>query len=162
MIPLKINGKHLVEIFDPTAAAALETDEAKIRYSLKKQMYPSSVELNAETYSRDAERTANYELEDLTLVNRKVKPIFTWEVIKADYVKKLMEFLEYKTNYKNLLGEIVPVDAPVYRITFYDLTGERTIDSYLGQTIECELKEYLVNDTPVLYWENFRIAFPEV
>lgn len=162
MIPLKIDGKHLVEIFDPTAAAALLTDEAKVRYSIKMQMYPSSVELNAETYSRDAERTANYELEDLILVNRKAKPVFTWEMLKAEYVKKLMEFLQYKVNYKNNLDEVVPIDATTYQITFYDLTGERTITCYLGQTIECELKEYLVNNIPTLYWENFRIAFPEV
>lgn len=162
MIPLKINGKHLVEIFDPVAAASLETDEAKERYSIKKQMYPTSVELNAEVYSRDAERTANYELEDLVLVNRKVKPIFTWDYIKADYIVNLLTFLGYKTSYKDNQGDIIPEDAPTYSITFWDLTGERTITAYLGQTIECELKEYNINDISTLYWENFRIAFPEV
>lgn len=162
MIPLKINGKHLVEIFDPDAAEALVTDDAKIRYSINKQMYPTSVVVNAETYSRDAERTANYELEDLILVNRKVKPVFTWSLIKAEYVKNLLEFLNYKTDFKDSEGDVTPEAATTFSITFYDLTGERTITAYLGQSIESELREYVVNDVASLYWEEFRIAFPEV
>lgn len=162
MIPLKINNKHLVEIFEPEVAATLLTDDAKVTYSIKHQMYPTSVQVEAETYSRDTERTADYELEDLVLINRKVKPTFTWDVIKATYVAKLLEYLQYEVNYKDNQGNIVPVDAPTYSITFYDYTGVRTIEAYLGQSFSAELKEYYVNSTPTLYWEEFRIAFPEV
>lgn len=162
MIPLKINNKHLVEIFEPEIAATLLTDEAKIAYSIRNQMYPSSVNVEAETYSRDAERTADYELEDLILINRKVKPTFTWDVIKASYVAKLLEYLQYEVSYKDDQGDIVPKDAPTYSITFYDFTGIRTIDVYLGQSLSSELKEYLVENEATLYWEDFRIAFPEV
>lgn len=162
MIPLKINNKHLVEIFDPVAAATLLTDEAKIAYSIHNQMYPTSVQVDAETYSRDAERTADYELEDLILVNRKVKATFTWDVIKASYVENLLDYLQYKVSFKNQDDEIEPEEAPTYSIEFYDFVGERTITAYLGQTLSSELKEYLVENTATLYWEDFRIAFPEV
>lgn len=161
MIPLKINGKHLIEIFEPALAATLPTDAAKISKSIEMQMYPTEVNLAAETYSRDAERTANYELEDLVLVNRKSKPEFVWDLLKAEYVSKLLTFLQYKHNYK-VNNEVTPVDAPTYSITYYDFVGQITITAYLGQTINAQLREYLVNNTPTLYWENFRIAFPEV
>lgn len=162
MIPLKINGKQLVEIFEPEAAKSLTTEDAIKRYSINKQMYPTSVEVSAEVYSRDTERTANYELETLVLVNRKVKATFTWSVIKASYVKSLLEFLNYTPSFKNSDGDIEPRDADLFDITFWDLTGERTIKAYLGQTIDSELKEYIVNSESVLYWEEFSIAFPEV
>lgn len=161
MIPLKINNKHLIEIFEPEIAATLLTDEAKVAKSIEMQMYPSRVNLTAETYSKDAERTADYELEDLVLVNRKSKPEFTWDVIKAEYVKKLLAYLQYKDNYK-VDGDIVPIDAPTYSIEYWDFVGTKTITAYLGQTIEAELKEYMVNNVMTLYWEDFRIAFPEV
>lgn len=162
MIPLKINGKQLVEIFEPDAAKSLTTEDAIKRYSINKQMYPTSVDVSAEVYSRDTERTANYELETLVLVNRKVKATFTWSVIKASYVKSLLEFLNYTPSFKNSDGDIVPRDADLFDITFWDLTGERTIKAYLGQTIDSELKEYIINGESVLYWEEFSIAFPEV
>ena len=161
MIPLKINNKHLIEIFEPEIAATLPTDAAKEAKSIEMQMYPSRVSLAAETYSKDAERTADYELEDLVLVNRKSKPEFTWDVIKAEYVKKLLAFLQYKDNYK-VDDDIVPVDAPTYSIEYWDFVGTKTITAYLGQTIEAELKEYMVDNKMTLYWEDFRIAFPEV
>ena len=160
MIPLKINNKHLIEIFEPEIAATLLTDDAKVAKSIEMQMYPSRVNLAAETYSKDAERTADYELEDLVLVNRKSKPEFTWDVIKADYVKKLLAYLQYKDNYK-VGDEITPVNAPTYSIEYWDFVGVKTITAYLGQTIEAELKEYMVDNEMTLYWEDFRIAFPE-
>ena len=162
MIPLKINGKQLVEIFEPEAASALTTEDAIKRYSINKQMYPTSVDISAEVYSRDTERTANYELETLVLVNRKVKATFTWSVIKASYVKSLLEFLNYTPSFKNSDGDIEPRDADLFDITFWDLTGERTIKAYLGQTIDSELKEYIVNGESLLYWEEFSIEYPEV
>lgn len=162
MIPLKINGKQLVEIFEPEAAKSLTTEDAIKRYSISKQMYPTSVTISAEVYSRDTERTANYELENLVLVNRKVKASFNWGTLKASYAKSLLEFLNYTPSFKNNEGDIEPRDADLFDITFWDLTGERTIKAYLGQTITCELKEYVINDEPVLYWEDFEIAFPEV
>lgn len=162
MIPLKINGKHLVEIFEPEAAKALTTEDAIKRYSISKQMYPTSVTISAEVYSRDTERTANYELENLVLVNRKVKASFNWSILKASYAKALLEFLNYTPSFKNAEGDIEPRDADLFEITFWDLTGERTITAYLGQTITCELKEYVINNESVLYWEDFEIAFPEV
>ena len=161
MIPLKIDGKHLIEIFEPAIAALLPTDAEKIQKSIELQMYPTTVNLTAETYSKDAERTANYELEDLVLVNRKSKPEFTWSVIKAEYVQKLLVALSYKDDYR-VGGEVTPVNAPTYSIEYWDFTGTRTITAYLGQTISAELKEYFVNNVSTLYWEDFRIAFPEV
>ena len=162
MIPLKINGKHLIEIFEPGLAATLPTDAEKVAKSIELQMYPTKVTLYAETYSKDAERTANYELEDLVLVNRKSKPEFTWDIIKASYVQKLLAFLNYKNSYYNNDNEIVPVDAPIYSIEYYDFVGTVTIKAYLGQTMQADLQEYMVNGVMTLFWEDFRIAFPEV
>ena len=54
-------------------------------------------------------------------------------------------------------GEIQPEEAPNIAITYNDFTGIRTIQTYLGQTIDGTLVEY----DGVLYWEGFRIAFPE-
>lgn len=161
MIPLKINNKHLIEIFEPELAATLVTDAEKIAKSLELQIYPTTVTLSAETYSKDAERTADYELEDLVLVNRKSKPEFTWDLLKAEYVQKLLIELDYKDDYK-VGGEVTPVDAPTYSIEYWDFVGTKTITAYLGQTITAELKEYLVNNVSTLYWQDFRIAFPEV
>ena len=81
MIPLKINNKNLWEIMDPSDInnfKSLTTEEEKIALAIKLQMFPTEVSVSAETYSRDADRTANYELEELVLVNAKVKPEFTW------------------------------------------------------------------------------------
>lgn len=157
MIPLQINGKTLYEIFDP-ATFNSAWDEATIALnSLREQMYPSEVSLVSETYSRDAERTADYELENITLVNRKAKPEFTWTLIRARYVKNLLTFLGYKYNFKNSEGTIIPEEAEKIIVTYRDFTGMRTIEAYLGQTLEGTLVEY----EGELFWENFRIAFPE-
>ena len=158
MIPLKINNKHLIEIMDPTTAASLPTDAAKIAKSLELGMYPSEVKLTSETYSKDAERTANYELEDLVLVNRKDKPEFTWDYIKASYVENLLAYLGYHFNFK-ITGSVVPENAPVYVIEYKSLIGMRAINAYLGQTISATLIETTDGEQ---YWTDFRIAFPEV
>lgn len=157
MIPLKINNTHLCKIFDPTLDISAWTDKQIQDYSIENQMFPTEVTLTSETYSRDASRTADYELENLIIVNRKAKPVFTWDIIKADYVKNLLSFLDYTYNFKNANGEIVPVDAEDITVEYYDLTGLRTIVAYLGQTIDGTLVEY----NGVLYWRSFRIAFPE-
>lgn len=157
MIPLKINHTHLCQIFEPELDIAGWSDDAIQSYSISKMMFPTSVALTSETYSRDAERTADYELEHLTLINRKTKPEFVWGLIRREYVEKLMQFLNYTYGFKNAEGYIVPVDAPTYVISYLDFTGTRTINSYLGQTIEGTLEEY----EGVQYWRDFRIAFPE-
>lgn len=157
MIPLKINNTHLYKIFDPDTFNEEWTDSQIQQYSIDKMMFPTSVDLTSETYSRDAERTADYELENLTIVNRKSKPSFTWSLIRADYVEKLMQFLMYDYAFKDASGIIVPEEAPTYEVQYQDFTGVRTIKTYLGQTIEGTLVEY----ESVLYWNNFRLAFPE-
>ena len=157
MIPLKINNKHLYEIFDPDTFDSSWTEQQIINNSIAKCMFPSEVRLTAEQFSEDAERTANYELEILKVVNCKAKPEFTWDLLRADYVQKLLEFLEYKYDYKNTQGIIEAIDAPHVLVTYRDFVGMRTIDTYFGQTLEGTLVEY----DDVLYWENFRIAFPE-
>lgn len=157
MIPLKINNKNLCEIFEPGKDFSGYTDDEISSYSIEHSMYPTEVKLSSEQYSRDAERTADYELEKLVIVNTKAKPEFTWSLIKAIYVYQLMKFLNFKYDYKNTDGEVVPEEAEVINVTYWDLIGTRTIKSYMGQTIEGTLVEY----DGVLYWENFRIAFPE-
>lgn len=157
MIPLKINNKHLCQIFEPELNISGWSDQRIQTYSLECQMFPTEVALNSETYSRDAERTADYELEELVIVNRKAKPEFTWALIRAEYVEALMRFLDYSYNFKDASENIVPISAPNYLVTYKDFVGLRTIYAYLGQTIEGTLVEY----EGVQYWENFRIAFPE-
>lgn len=157
MIPLTINGKSLYEIFDPATFKASWNTETLIQKSIEKRMFPTEVSLTSETYSRDAERTADYELEDLTLINRKAKPEFVWSLISAEYVKKLFAFLGYTYNFKDASGVVIPKKAEDIFIKYWDFTGERTVNAYLGQTIEGTLVEYNGN----LYWSNFRIAFPE-
>lgn len=157
MIPLKINGKTLYEIFDPDTFDSAWDEETLIANSLDRQMFPTEVALTSETYSRDAERTADYELENLTIVNRKAKPEFTWSLIRATYIEKLLAFLGYSYDFKNAEDVIVPVEADNISITYRDFVGMRTINAYLGQTLEGVLVEH----EGVLYWENFRIAFPE-
>ena len=157
MIPLKINHKHICEIFEPSLNITGWSDKAIQEYSIKKMMFPTSVLLTSETYSRDAERTADYELEYLMIVNRKAKPEFLWRLIKASYVYNLMAFLNYNYNFKDGEGIITPKNAEDIYVTYRDFTGVRTIIAYLGQTLEGTLVEY----EGELYWENFRIAFPE-
>lgn len=157
MIPLKINNKHLCEIIEPDRDISGWTDERIQEYSISCQMYPTEVALVSETYSRDAERTADYELENLTIINRKAKPEFTWGLIRADYVYELMKFLQYTYDFKGADGDIIPEESPDILIEYWDFIGYRKIHTYLGQTIEGTLVEY----EGVLYWENFRLAFPE-
>ena len=157
MIPLKINGKHLCEIFEPDQDISSWSDAQIQQYSTEKMMLPTEVSLVSETYSRDADRTADYELEYLTLVNRKAKPEFTWELLRADYVEALMSFLTYDYDFKDINDVVMPREAERLSIVYRDFVGVRTIQSYLGQTIEGVLVEY----DGVQYWEGFRIAFPE-
>ena len=155
-VPIKINGMQLCEIFTPEAVASMTAAE-KRQYSLENAMYPTEVVVTSETYSRNAERTADYELEDLLIVNRKAKPEFTWELIKQEYVQRLLEFLGYTYNFKNEDGIVEPVEAEQILVTYLDFVGERTINAYLGQTIDGTLVVY----DGVLYVRDFRIAFPE-
>lgn len=157
MIPLKINGKTLYEIFDPDTFDSGWDEETVIANSLDRQMFPTEVALISETYSRDSERTADYELENLTIVNRKAKPEFTWTLIRASYIERLFAYLGYTYNFKNEDDIVIPVEADIINITYRDFIGERTIKAYMGQTIEGVLVEY----EGVLYWSNLRIAFPE-
>lgn len=157
MIPVKINNTHLCQIFEPTLDVSKMTEEEIVRYSIAHRMFPSEVALTSETYARDAERTADYELEELTLVNRKSKPEFTWELLRTDYVKNLMSFLKYAYDFKNLEGIVVPRASEDILVTYLDFVGARSIVAYLGQTIEGTLVEY----DGISYWQDFRIAFPE-
>lgn len=157
MIPLKINGLSLYEILEPETFDPAWDEQTLIEKSIRARMFPSEVALTSETYSRDSDRTADYELENLVIVNRKAKPEFTWALISAAYVAKLLAFLNYTYDFKNDADVIIPVEAEDISITYQDFTGIRTINAYLGQTLDGVLVEY--NDE--LYWENFRIAFPE-
>lgn len=156
-IPLTINEKSLYEIFDPDTFDASWSKDELVQRSLDLQMFPTEVALTSETYSRDAERTADYELENLTLVNRKAKPSFTWRLIRAEYVERLLNFLNYTYDFKNAENIVIPVIADDIIVTYQDFIGMRTIKAYLGQTIDGILVCY----DGQLYWENFRIAFPE-
>lgn len=157
MIPLIINSKRLCEIFEPDTDFTGWSDDAIQQYCISAQMNPTAVYLTSETYSRDAERTADYELEELTIVNRKAKPEFEWRLIRAEYIQRLMNFLEYDYNFKNTQGIVEPREDTSITVKYLDFVGMRTITSYLGQTIEGVLVEY----DGVQYWENFRLAFPE-
>ena len=157
MIPLLINNIHICKIFEPNKDFDAMTDDEIQAYGLAKGMFPTEVLLTSETYSRDAERTADYELENLTLVNRKAKPEFTWSLVRVEYVRALLSFLSYDYAFKDASDLVIPRKAPDMRVTYLDFTGQRTIDAYLGQTIEGVLVEY----DGVQYWQNFRIAFPE-
>lgn len=157
MTPLYINNKSLFEIFDPDNFDATWSAEELAEQSIARMMFPTSVALTSETYSRDAERTADYELQNLLIVNRKAKPEFTWSLIRAEYVKKLLVFLGYTYNFKDSSGDVIPRESAPISVTYMDFIGMRTINAYLGQTIDGTLVDY----DGTLYWENFRIAFPE-
>lgn len=157
MIPLKINNKQLCEIFQPTESFVGWTEENIKQYSLDNLMYPTRVELTSETYSRNAERTADYELGELTIVNRKAKPTFTWNLIPAEYVANLLSFINYDYQFKNNENVVIPKEAEDIQIAYRDFVGDRVINVYLGQTMDGTLVEY----EGILYWQDFRIAFPE-
>lgn len=182
-IPLMINGKHLYQLMLTVdeiqwiATNELQKPEAQWTerdintISTERCLYPTAVTLTSETYSRNATRTADYELKSLQIVNRKSKPEFTWDLINSTYVQRLMQALQYTYDFKDAEGDIQPVDAPTYEVQYSDFTGTRTIKSYLGQTIEGTLVEYHAAPKSRLggeqfavsstYWQNFRIAFPE-
>lgn len=166
MIPLTLSiqnsdlswtTKELWELFEPDTDYSQMTEEQKIAYALSHKMFPTEVKLTSETYSRNSERSANYVLKRLVEVNAKAKPEFTWSLLKAEYVTRLLTFLQYHYDYTNSEGDIVPEDALLIKVKYLDFTGIRTIEAYLGQTLEGTLVEY----DGVQYWENFRIAFPE-
>ena len=157
MIPIKIDNTHLAVIFEPSGDYTGWSEAQFNAYSIANKMYPSEVVVSAEVYSQDAERTANFEMEKLTIVNAKAKPEFTWSLIKAAYVTRLMSKVKFKYDYKDEYGDIKPEEAPTLSITYQDFTGLRTINAYLGQSISGTLVEY----DGVLYWQDFRIAFPE-
>lgn len=183
-VPLKINGKHLYQIMLTAkeiswiATNELNKDESSWTeedintISRERCLYPTSVTLTSETYSRNASRTADYELETLQIVNRKAKPEFTWDIIKSVYVQRLMQELQYTYGFtRDDDNSIIPIEAPKFKITYTDFVGTRTIEAYLGQTIDGTLEEYHETSktrlgadqfsAPATYWRNFRIAFPE-
>lgn len=182
-VPLMINGKHLYQIMltpeeilwiaanELNKAESSWTEEDINTISRERCLYPTSVTLTSEAYSRNASRTADYELEELQIVNRKAKPEFTWDIIKSIYVQRLMQELQYTYGFKNATGDIIPIDAPTFEIAYTDFVGTRTIQTYLGQTIDGTLEEYHETpktrlgadqfSAPATYWRNFRIAFPE-
>ena len=155
-IPVKINGKQLCEIFTPDIVTGM-SDEEKREYSLMNQMYPSEIILNSETYSKNADRTADYELQNLLLVNRKAKIEILWETVKLEYISALLRFLNYTYDFKDASGFVQPVEAEPITVTYVDFVGERSMQAYLGQTLQGTIVEY----EGVLYVQDFRIAFPE-
>lgn len=157
MIPLvlTVNGstKNLWEIMEPGGDYG-HTEEEKIQYAIKHLMFPSEVKLTSETYCRNADRTANYELKSITNVNAKAKPEFTWTKLKATYVSRLLNFLGFKYDYTDGQGNIQPEEAPTIEVTYLDLIGMRTIKAYLGQTIEGTLVEYMEAYEGIEYHRN--------
>lgn len=145
MIPLvlKVNEvtKNLWQIMEPDGSYG-STEEEQIAYAIKHLMFPTEVKLTSETYCRNADRTANYELKSITNVNAKSKPEFTWDKLKAVYAKRLLNFLGFKYDYLDGQGNIQPEEAPTINVTYLDFNGMRTISAYLGQTIEGTLVEY--------------------
>lgn len=133
------------------------TLEQQKEQALKLKMLPESYKVTAETYCRNSERTANYELENITNVNAKSKPEFNWSLLRAEFLTNLLTFVKFRHNYKNEYGEVVPEPAPKLKIKFRDLLGDRTVEAYLGATIETTLVEY----DGVQYWQDLRLAFPE-
>jgi hypothetical protein len=165
--------KDLWEIMEPCVEYSRMTESDKIRFAIDHKMFPTEVKLTAETYSRNAERSANYVLNKLMLVNAKAKPEFTWALLKADYAERLLKALSFHYDYEqeNDQGEkeVVPEEAATIIVIYRDFIGTREIKAYLGQTIDGTLVEYdeaykdnnQVHTKPVNYWENFRLAFPE-
>jgi len=151
MIPLKINGKNLCSIFEPDISFVGLSDEQMKQWSIDHQMYPSEVKVTSETYSKDAERKADFELEKVILTNAKAKPEFTWSYLRADYASRLLIYLGFTYNYKDVAGEVVPKEALPIAVTYWDFNGMRTIQSYLGQTIEGTLVEHATTVQTTVY-----------
>lgn len=149
--------KYIWEVMDPSVNWGSMTIQQQLEYAYAHKMLPSSYKNNGETYCRNADRTANNELENIVNVNYKSKVEFTWKLLKPEYLSNLLTFLQFKDNYKNSINEIQPEEAPLIKVTYRDFLQERTINAYLGQSIEAELVEY----DDVQYWESLRLAFPE-
>lgn len=166
-LPIKINDQALYEIMLTEErisywevilrkARAMWSQTDIDHVSIGERLYPTQVSVTSETYSRDADRTADYELEELTLVNRKAKIELEWDALDYDHATRLMSFLNYGYDFK-VDGVIVPIAAPTFTVTYYDFIGQRIMNTYLGQTITGTLEEYEGSK----YWRNFRLAFPE-
>lgn len=149
--------KYIWEIMDPEFNWGSLSLDNQLKRAYENKMLPTSYKVTGETYCKDADRTANYELEKITNINYKSKPEFNWSLLKAEYFSNLLTFIQFRDNYKDQNNEIVPEEAPTIKVTFRDLLQERTIEAYLGQTIDATFKEY----DNVLYVEDIRIAFPE-
>lgn len=191
-ILFKINDKHLIEIMlSSTELAVYEaklgnkpfanwTDEEILQCSVEACVYPTEVTVDAEQYSKNAERTANYVLEDLTIVNCKSKVTFVWSYLKASYLSNLLTELEFDYDFE--INDIVYSKTPnIITVTYWDFIGVRTINAYMGQSISGNLIQYDDYDTSTwnsstkqwnkntstlhkgatLYWESLRLAFIE-
>ena len=135
MIPMKINNLYLCQIFEPGLNIDGWTEEQIDTYCRRKLMYPAEVRLTSETYSRDADRTADYELQHITIVNRKAKPEFVWDHIRAEYVEKLLSYLSYDYNFKDVNDIVQPKKAKEIYVTYQDFVGTRTILDISGEYI---------------------------
>ena len=151
--------KYIWEIMDPSIDWSALSLAQQVAQAISLKMLPTEYKVTADTYCKDIDRTSDYELENITNINYKVKPEFTWRMIRADYLAKLLTFVKLKDDYKvgNVENIVTPEAAPIIRVTFNDLMRERTIDAYLGQSIEVSFVEY----DNVLYVEEVRLAFPE-
>lgn len=150
-------SKPIWKAMDPSVNWDSMSLQEQLNYAYSHKMLPESYKNNGETYCRNADRTANNELEKITNVNYKSKVEFTWKLLKPEYLSNLLTFLQFKDNYRNSNNEIQPEEAPTIKVTYRDFLQERTIVAYLGQSIEAELVEY----DNVQYWEQLRLAFPE-
>lgn len=149
--------KYIWEIMDPDYNWGSLSLQEQINRAASLKMLPSSYKNNGETYCRNADRTANNELQRIENVNYKSKVEFTWKYLEPLYLSRLLTFLQFKDNYKNAQGDVQSEDAPMIKVTYVDFLRERTIDAYLGQSIDAELVEYDNKQ----YWESLRLAFPE-
>lgn len=148
--------KYIWEIMDPSINWSALSLAQQVARAISLKMLPTEYKVTADTYCKDIDRTSDYELENITNINYKVKPEFTWRMIRAEYLANLLTFVNLKDDYK-VENIVTPEAAPIIRVTFNDLMRERTIEAYLGQSIEVSFVEY----DNVLYAEEVRLAFPE-
>ena len=149
--------KPIWQAMDPSVNWSSMSEQEQLNYAYSHKMLPETYKNNGETYCRNSDRTANNELEKIENVNYKSKVEFVWKLLKPEYLSNLLTFLQFKDNYKDANGDVQPENAPVIKVTYRDFKQVRTIEAYLGQTIEAELVEY----DNVQYWEQLRLAFPE-
>lgn len=163
MIILKIansvNGtlKNIWEIMDPNYDWSSLTEAECVNRALKEHMIPTSYKVNCETYCKDADRTSDYELENIKNVNYKCKPEFVWQYLKPIYLSNLLSFIHFKDTYYDQQGIIQPENAPIFKVYFRDILRVKEIKAYLGATIDVELVEHEGEQ----YWSSVRLAFPE-